>query len=80
MSAADLRDCLAALPEVDLLGMRLLRASPQPAFFPTDVSRQTLTEAIREIVAYTESAFAAANRLRDLAPIPLTIPIPEFGL
>ena len=73
--------CLATITPVDLLGMRLLQAHPQPAFFPTDIPREVLKEAVAEIVAYTERCTAARQRLADLAPIPLTtLSIPEFAL
>jgi hypothetical protein len=76
-----LRDCLAATAPVDLLGMRLLRASPQPGLCPGDVPRETLKEAVSEIVDYTGRCVAAAQRLSHLAPIPLTtIACLEFGL
>jgi hypothetical protein len=81
MTVESLRDCLAATAPVDLLGMRLLKACPQPGLYPTDLPRETLKEAVSEIVDYTGRCAAAARRLSHLAPIPLTtIPILEFGL
>lgn len=72
-----LRDCLADIAPVDLLGMRLLRACPQPA----DLPRETLTQAVVEMIEYTGRCQAAAQRLSQLAPIPLiTVAIPEYGL
>ncbi len=76
-----LRDCLAATAPVDLLGMRLLKACPQPGLYPIDLPRETLKEAVSEIVEYTGGCAAAARRLSCLAPIPLTtIACLEFGL
>ena len=76
-----LRACLATTTPVDLLGMRLLQAHPQPTFFPTDIPREVLKEAVTEIVAYTERCSAVRQRLADLTPIPLTpLSIPEFAL
>lgn len=81
MTVESLRDCLAATAPVDLLGMRLLKACPQPGLYPTDLPRETLKAAVLEIVDYTGCCAAAARRLSHLAPIPLTtIPILEFGL
>jgi hypothetical protein len=68
------------LPELTLIGTALLEAST--GFFPVDVprNRDTLREAVVEMVAYTESCQSAARRLRDLTPIPLTVEIPEYCL
>ncbi len=76
-----LRNCLAATAPVDLLGMRLLQACPQPGLYPADLPRETLKEAVSEIVDYTGRCAAAARRLSHLAPIPLTtLTVLEFGL
>ncbi|HRL13916.1 MAG TPA: hypothetical protein PKX07_18690 [Aggregatilineales bacterium] len=77
MTSELLRDCVAGVTPVDLLGMRLLKACPQPA----DLPRETLTQAVIEIIEYTGRCQAAAQRLSQLAPIPLiTVAIPEYGL
>ena len=78
MTANDLRDVLLGLPELTLIGTAQLEAST--GFFPVDVPRDTLREAVVEMVAYTESCQSAARRLRDLTPIPLTVAIPEYAL
>jgi len=76
----DLCACLAAADPVELLGMTLLRQG-SPQFLPCDVPRHVLREAVTEIIAYTGRCVAAANRLSNLAPIPLLhVVIPEFGL
>jgi hypothetical protein len=76
----DLCACLAATPPVELLGMTLLKQG-SPQLHPVDVPRDTLREAVTEIVAYTGRCTAAMHRLSNLAPIPLMqITIPEFGL
>jgi hypothetical protein len=81
MTLDSLRVCLAATDPVDLLGMRLLRACPQPTLFPTDIPRDVLKDAVSEIVEYTGRCMATARRLSHLTPIPLTtIDILEFGL
>ena len=72
----DLRDCLAETPPLDLLGMQLLG---EPS--PTDIPRETLVDAVSEIVDYTENCAATARRLSHLAPIPVTtLLLAEFGL
>jgi len=76
----DLRACLAAMPPVELLGMTLLRQG-SPQLHPVEVPRDTLREAVTEIVAYTGRCTAAAHRLGNLTPIPLLhISIPEYAL
>lgn len=76
----DLRACLAVTPPVELLGMTLLRQG-SPQLQPVDIPRDTLREAVTELVAYTGRCTAAARRLSHLAPIPLMqVVIPEFGL
>lgn len=81
MTAETLRDCLAAADPVDLQGMRLLKACPQPGLYPTDLPRETLTAAVAEIVDYTGRCTETARRLSHLAPIPLlTIDVLEYGL
>ncbi len=76
----DLRVCLAAAAPVELLGMTLLRRG-SPQMVPADIPRDALRAAVTEIIAYTGRCAAAAQRLRDLSPIPLIhISIPEFGL
>ena len=78
MTANDLRDVLLGLPELALIGTALLEAST--GFFPVDVPRDTLREAVVEMVAYTENCQSAARRLRDLTPIPLTVEVQENAL
>lgn len=81
VTVESLRDCLAAIAPVDLLGMRLLKACPQPGLYPADIPRETLKEAVSQIVDYTGHCVAVAQRLGHLTPIPLTtIDILEFGL
>ncbi len=87
MSVDILRDCLVAAAPLDLLGMRLLQTCPQPGLYPlvsgteTHFPRETLKEAVSEIVDYTGRCTAVARRLSHLKAIPLTtIEILEFGL
>ena len=82
MTVETLRACLAATDPVDLLGMRLFRTCPQPGLYPTtDLPRETVKQAVSEIVDYTGRCAAAARRLSHLAPVPATtICVLEFGL
>ena len=83
-----LRDCLAGLPPVELKGMALLRERrPHGQFFPQleggqiGIARETIAEAVTEIVGYTERCRRAAQQLAKLTPISLTaFSILEYGL
>lgn len=76
----DLRACLAATPPVELLGMTLLKQG-SPRVRPIDIPRDTLREAVTELIAYTGRCTAVMQRLSNLAPVPLMrISILEFGL
>lgn len=88
INLSELHSCLAGLPPVELKGMALLRerrATRQ--FFPQleggqqGIPRETIAEAVTEIIDYTERCRRAAQQLAKLTPIPLTtIDILEFGL
>lgn len=76
----DLRTCLSVVAPCELLGMTLLRQG-SPRLFPVDIPRDVLREAVAEIIAYTGRCAAAAHRLRDLSPVPLTtIVFAGYGL
>ncbi len=77
-----LRDCLLTIPAVELKGTALLReCRPNGGFFPTGIPRETLIEAMTEIVAYTERSRRMGEALANLAPIHLlTQPVLEYGL
>lgn len=75
-----LRDCLAAIPPCELLGMKLLRQA-NPQLVPADIPRDTLRKAVTEIIAYTGRCADAVHRLRDLSPVPLmNVVLVEYGL
>lgn len=87
LTVESLRDCLAGLPPVELQGMALLRERrPHGQFFPQleghqGIPRETLAEAVTEIVSYTERCRRAAQQLAKLTPVPLTaFSILEYGL
>ena len=88
LTVESLRDCLAGLPPVELKGMVLLREHhPHGLFFPQlesggqGIPRETIAEAVTEIVGYTARCRRAAQQLTTLTPIPLTtFSILEYGL
>jgi hypothetical protein len=78
-----LNECLANVPPVELKGMALLRERPPGAGFfpPLDMPRAVITEAVAELVAYTQQSQHAAAQLAKLAPIPLTtLSLLDYGL
>ncbi len=88
LTVESLRDCLAGLSPVELKGMALLRERcPHGLLFPQlesgrqGIPRETIAEAVTEIVAYTERCRRAAQHLTTLTPIPLTtFSILEYGI
>ena len=81
ITAESLRECLASVPPVKLLGTELLKNHrPQGGIFPAGVPREKVKEAVTEIIAYTSRCASTAQRLSHLAPIPLTSACMEFGL
>lgn len=62
-----LHDCLASVEPVDLQGMRLLKACPTAAgLFPQNVPRETVKEAVIELVQYTERCTSTAQRISNI--------------
>lgn len=86
LTIESLRDCLAAIPPVELKGMALLReCRPNGQFFPQltkqGIRRERIADAVAEIVHYTERCGQTAQHLVKLVPIPLTIlSVLEYGL
>lgn len=78
ISAEALRNTLAKVEPVDLLGLRLLEAHPNPT--TASIPREMLKEAVSELIAYTQACHDVARNLRQLKPIPLNIAIWEYGL
>jgi hypothetical protein len=78
MSVQALRDTLAQVEPVNLLGVRLLEAHPTPT--TTSIPREMLKEAVSELIAYTQTCQDLAQNLRQLKPIPLGIVLWEYGL
>jgi hypothetical protein len=78
MSAQALRDTLAQVKPVNLLGVRLLEAHPTPT--TASIPRETLKVAVSELIAYTQVCQDIARNLSQLKPIPLSIVLWEYGL
>lgn len=80
-SLDDLRDCLASIAPVELKGMGLLAQQPHLITGTVRIPRETLVEAVTELVAYTGRCAAAARQLATLAPNPLlNARVLEFGV
>jgi len=83
ISSDALRDCLAELQPVQLKGMELLQASrPTIGLLPdtADIPRETLRDAVVELIAYTDGCSRAIQRLRDVPPVPIGFPVVEWAL
>jgi len=77
----DLRHCLLSIAPVELKGMGLLRKQPHLISGTARLPRETLVEAVTELVAYTGRCAAAARQLANLTPIPLlNVSVLEFGV
>lgn len=77
----ELHRCLASIAPVELEGMRLLKERPHSIFSAEQIPREQLVEAVTEMIAYTDRCAAAAVKLANLAPVPLTAAtILEFGI
>lgn len=84
LTLTGLRDCLAQVEPVKLLGMELLKqhsAYPQGGWFPRGIPRSQLVEAVTELVGYTRRCAYAARQVGNLTSVPLvSVPIVEFAL
>ena len=84
LTLTSLRDCLAHIEPVQLLGMELIKqhsAHPQGHWFPAGIPRKQVVEAVTELVGYTRRCAYAAEQIRQLTSVPLaSVIIVEFGL
>ncbi len=84
LTLTSLRDCLAHIEPVQLLGMELLKqhsAHPQGHWFPAGIPRKQMVEAVTELVGYTCRCAYAAEQIRQMTSVPLvSVIIVEFGL
>ncbi len=78
MEVEVLRACLADLPPVQLTGLDLLEqvADWQMPAIPRD----TLRDAVLELMAYTDACTKTMQRLREVTPVPLSMPLVEWVL
>jgi hypothetical protein len=84
LNTSKLCSTLAALEPVKLKGLDLLQ-SEQRSFGllpnPTAIPRETLRDAVLELISYTDACARAIQRLCDVPPVPLTaFPIVEWSL
>ena len=76
----NLRECLLNLQPLELLGMRLLKASHVGSLSP-QIPRDQVQSAVQEIINYTKACQHLTYRLSQLTPISLrNVDIPEFAL
>jgi len=79
-----LLEIVSELQPLELKGTVLLRQHrSQGNLFPQaeGTSREALSEAITEIIQYTQSCQKLADQLNDLSPIPIVGPeLLEYGL
>ena len=84
LTLTSLRDCLTQIEPVQLLGMELLKqhsAHPQGHWFPSDIPRNQMVDAVTELLGYTRRCAYAAEQINQLTSVPLTaIALLEFGL
>ena len=84
LTLTSLRDCLAQIEPVQLLGMELLKqhsAHPQGQWFPAGIPRNQMVDAVTELVGYTRRCAYAAGLVSQLTSVPLTSVVNlEFGL
>lgn len=75
-------ETLWVLPPVELKGMALLRERQMnPGFFPTDIPRETLVEAVIEVTVYTQRSLQTRDALAQLGPMPIiNQSVGEYGL
>ena len=74
MSADDLCTVLANSSPAQLKGLALLKGQ---RLLPQDIPRQTLREAVLELIQYTDQCAKMTRRLVDVPPMPLAFP--ELG-
>jgi hypothetical protein len=77
----ELEEIFDQLPPVELLGLALLRRHQAGhGFFPAHDDPEELAQATVELIDYMATCQSMADRLGDLLPVVLEIPIPEFSL
>jgi hypothetical protein len=75
LDAEQLCSTLAALEPVQLKGLALLQSGQRPLGllgYQPDIPRETLREAVLELISYTDACARAIQRLLAVPAIPLT--------
>ena len=82
MTPIQLKDILAAVEQVELKGLALLRRRrPRPGcWFPADVSPRVLAAAATEMMDYMQACQRTMEHLKKLPPVPLDAPVEEWPL
>lgn len=80
VTADTLRAALTTVPPAELKGLALLRQGRPASFYPVDTDPAELVAATLELITYSRDCGAAAERVAALRPVPLSIPIEEYGL
>ena len=78
MDVQDLQSCLAQLPALQLKGFELLAL--EQAGQASSLPRETLREAVLELMVYTDACARCLQRLRALGAVPLAEPLVEWVL
>lgn len=86
MAADSLIEALESLEPVELEGVELLRRlrAQTGVWFPTSesglVTREEMIRATAQLVAFGQASRELAEKLDDLAPEPLDVPLVEYSL
>jgi hypothetical protein len=84
MATPKLCSTLAAIEPIKLKGLDLLQSEQREFGLlpkPTAIPRETLRDAVLELIAYTDACARVIQRLWDVPPVPLTaFPIVEWAL
>jgi hypothetical protein len=78
MTASDLCACLSRVPPLQLTGLTWLQAGQ--AVNVVSLPRPVVTQAVLELMAYTEGCRRAGGRLQAVSAIPLAHPLVEWVL
>jgi hypothetical protein len=83
VEAKQLCSTLAALEPVQLKGLVLLQSMSASQGFLQDhveIPRETLRDAVLELMAYTDACTKTMQLLREITPVPLNTPLVEWVL